>query len=203
MITKIIELFRAARESQDFLIAYRKDPHPVSLFLKRRGYNASPLYAVYEKTCESLGSSLEARGADPAELFMGGIGSTLQRLGQMPISAIRNVSQRTMADRALMLEENMGFLATAVSAAPFLGLLGTVWGVMVSFSAIKGASAMLSEVTPGISGALLTTVVGLVVALPSSIGYNVITTQIRRLRVMMDNFAQELMSDVERHFLHE
>ena len=92
----------------------------------------------------------------------------------------------------------------AVTAAPFLGLLGTVWGVMVAFGSILGSgSAMLSEVAPGISGALLTTVIGLLVALPSSVGYNIIAGQIRTLRVRMDNFLQEFMSDMERYFLHE
>ena len=94
----------------------------------------------------------------------------------------------------------MGFLATAVSSAPLLGLLGTVWGVMESFGgmAITGAPT-LAAVAPGISGALLTTVVGLLVALPSAIGFNWITNRIRSLCVQMDNFAQEFTADVQRH----
>ena len=98
----------------------------------------------------------------------------------------------------------MGLLATAVTAAPFLGLLGTVWGVMEAFSGMAATgSPMLSAVAPGISGALLTTVVGLLVALPSSIGYNMLSNKIRRFCVEMDNFSQELNQDVERYFLHE
>jgi biopolymer transport protein TolQ len=98
----------------------------------------------------------------------------------------------------------MGLLATAVSSAPFLGLLGTVWGVMDAFGgmAVKG-SATLSAVAPGISAALLTTVVGLLVALPSAIGYNLLTNQIRRLTVQMDNFAQEFDSAVRRAYFRE
>jgi biopolymer transport protein TolQ len=203
MITKFRELQKAASVSRRFLATYRKEAHPVSLFLKTQKYKMSPLNAIYEATCKSLTASLESRGADPAELFMGGVGTTLQRLGDMQVSLLRNVAQRTMTDQALLMEDKMGFLATSVTAAPFLGLLGTVWGVMVAFGNIKGGSAMLSDVTPGISGALLTTVIGLLVALPSSIGYNMIASQIRRLRVSMDNFVQEFSSDIERHFLHE
>jgi biopolymer transport protein TolQ len=111
---------------------------------------------------------------------------------------VRNVAERSVADQALMLENSMGLLATAVTTAPFLGLLGTVWGVMDSFEgmAITG-SPMLNEVAPGISGALLTTVVGLLVALPSAIGYNMLSDQIRRICVEMDNFSQQLISEIE------
>ena len=96
----------------------------------------------------------------------------------------------------------MGLLATAVTGAPFLGLLGTVWGVMDAFKAMAvTGSVMLSEVAPGISGALLTTVVGLLVALPSLIGYNLLSSEIRRMSVAMENFSDELVKDLERHFL--
>ena len=95
----------------------------------------------------------------------------------------------------------MGFLATAVTTAPFLGLLGTVWGVMAAFGGMAAQkSAQLSAVAPGISSALLTTVVGLLVALPSAIGYNLLSNQIRQLCVKTDNFAQELVSDIETHY---
>ena len=133
---------------------------------------------------------------------MGGVASESRRLDEVQVSAIRNVSERTMADQALLLENRMGLLATAASTAPFLGLLGTVWGVMEAFGgmAVSG-SAMLSDVAPGISGALVTTVVGLLVALPSAIGYNLLSDQVRRFSVEMDNFTQELASDIERHYL--
>lgn len=202
MVTKIRELRQARRASRRFLAAYRKEAHPVALFLKRQKYDASPLYVIYDKTCIALGAVLESRGADPDDLFMGGVGSTQERLSNVQVGSVRNVAERTMADRSLLLENSMGLLATAATTAPFLGLLGTVWGVMDSFGgmAVTG-SAMLSAVAPGISGALITTVVGLLVALPSLIGYNMLSDHIRRFCVEMDNFSQEFMSDIERHYL--
>jgi biopolymer transport protein TolQ len=126
---------------------------------------------------------------------------TAQRLNHRQIDAVRNVTDRTVADQMLLLESYMGFLATSVSASPFLGLLGTVWGVMAAFGGMAVAgSSTLSAVAPGIAGALLTTVVGLLVALPSSIGYNILTNQIRSLHVQMDNYAQEFMAEVQRNF---
>lgn len=203
MITKMRELAQARRTSASFLRLYRQDAHPAAVFLKRRKFEESPLYAVYAQACVELGAALESRGAAPEDLFMGGVGSSEPHLSEMQVSAIRNVAERTMADQSLLMERSMGLLATATTTAPFLGLLGTVWGVMDSFAgmAVTG-TAMLSAVAPGVSGALLTTVVGLLVALPSAIGYNMLGDQIRRLTVMLSNFCEELVSDVERHYLH-
>jgi biopolymer transport protein TolQ len=109
-----------------------------------------------------------------------------------------------MDDQALLLEGSMHLLAICVSAAPLLGLLGTVWGLLDSFGALAGTgSIMLSAVAPGIAGALLTTVVGLVVAIPSAVAYNIIVDRIRRIAVDMDNYLQQLMADIERHYMAE
>ena len=204
MVTKFRELREGRLASHRFLKAYRNESHPVRLFLQRQKYDASPFYVVYDKACLALGTTLEARGADPGDLFMGAVGSTHHRLSEGQIRFVRNVAERTVADQALFLESSMGLLATSATTAPFLGLLGTVWGVMESFGgmAVTG-SAMLSTVAPGISGALLTTVVGLLVALPSVIGYNILSDRIRRFSVEIDNFAQELTADVERHYLQQ
>ncbi|MFC1498505.1 MotA/TolQ/ExbB proton channel family protein [Verrucomicrobiota bacterium] len=202
MITKLVELRNASYSSRRFLMAFRKEAHPVSLFLKRQRRSSAPLYVIYEKTCTALGAVLESSGANADDLFMGGMSSPNGVLAEVQINSVRNVTERTTADLLLLLENNMGVLATAVTASPFLGLLGTVWGVMDAFGGmtVKG-SATLSAVAPGISGALLTTVVGLLVALPSVIGYNMLSNQIRRLTVEMDNFSQELIAGIEHHYL--
>lgn len=202
MVTKIKEVRTAKISSRRFLAAYRSEGHPVGLFLKREKYGGSPLQEIYNSACMALGAALETRGANPDDLFMGGVGARQQMLGETQIGAVRNVAERTVADQAMLLENSMGFLATAVTTAPFLGLLGTVWGVMDSFGGMaSGGGSTLSAVAPGISGALLTTVVGLLVALPSAIGYNMLSDSIRRLTVEMDNFSQEMVSDIERHYL--
>lgn len=202
MITKIMQLRRARRESAKFLRLYRTEAEPVNLFVKRARFDGSPLYRIYEKTCNALGAAIESAGANPSDLFMGGVASGEVRLTEFDANGLDQLAERTTADEALALEDNMGFLATSVASAPLLGLLGTVWGVMDSFGGMAASgSAMLSAVAPGISGALLTTVVGLVVAIPSTIGYNLLSAQIRRLCVDMENFAQEMMSDIERAYL--
>lgn len=201
MLTKAKTLRQGERMSKLFLGAYRKEGNPAALFLKRHRYDPSPLYVIYDSACHTLGAEIEARGADPDDLFMGAVGAAHRRLTPFNISAVRNVAERTLADQALLMENQMGLVATSASAAPFLGLLGTVWGVMEAFGGMaQTGTAMLSAVAPGISGALLTTVVGLLVALPSAIGYNLLSDTIRRVSVEMDNFVQELISDMERHY---
>jgi biopolymer transport protein TolQ len=199
MLTKFKELVAAKRESAGFLAAYRLESHPVSLFQEGRSRcRPSPLLVIYDQACSALGASLEASSENTDDLFVGG-GAPRIRLSERHIGSVKNASERTVADQALLLENNMGLLATAASTAPFLGLLGTVWGVMESFGNMASSGpALLSDVAPGISGALLTTVVGLLVALPSSIGYNLLSDRIRSLTVLMDNFAQELVGDLER-----
>lgn len=200
MITKGLQLRRAVAQTHDFLKSFRLQRHPIALFLQGVGFEGSPVCAVYRAACKGLGEELDLPTGAGGDRFGGGAPST-DRLTKRQISAIAGLADRTVAEEALQLERHMNLLATAVSAAPFLGLLGTVWGVMDGFGGMaREGAATLSAVAPGISAALLTTVVGLLVALPSAIGYNLLTNQIRWLTVQMDNFADELNTALQRHY---
>lgn len=201
MVSKGMELRRAAAESHRFVRAFRHEGHPISLYMRRQQFAESPVFKVYEGACLAFGMELDARGSQD-ELFHKGLDHV--RLTPLQVNAVRNAAERTIADQILALEGKMGFLATAVSASPMLGLLGTVAGVMDSFvaMAVKG-SVNLQAVAPGVAGALLTTVVGLLVAIPSAIGYNLLASRIRQLSVQMDNFADEFLAEVQRHFVRE
>ena len=92
----------------------------------------------------------------------------------------------------------MTLLGTIISGAPFLGLLGTAWGVMDCFGSMSGqTSVTLQQLAPGVSGALLTTVAGLVVAIPSVFGYNFLSTKIKKMIVDTENFAGTLSDKIE------
>ena len=205
MLTKWWQLHCADQATEDFLDAFRSDRNPTALFTRREEYSGSPLNTIYKAGCTALGGELQAHGIDPEDLLMGNITSeSHRRLSLNQLETLRAVVDRNVADEALNLEDQMGLLATAVSAAPFLGLLGTVWGVMDAFSGMaQSGSAALSAVAPGISGALLTTIVGLLVALPSMIGYNLLSSKIRRISVQMDNFAQEYISAIQNSYVIE
>lgn len=198
MAGKVKELRQARIWTGRFIRAYRESASPLQLYLGRERKNAGPAYEVYRSACSCMASALDVGDAEgsPEEGSAFGAG-----LDAAQLRSVRGLAERTLTNQVLLMEDNMGLLATATSAAPFLGLLGTVWGVMEAFSgmAVTG-SAMLSAVAPGVSGALLTTVVGLLVALPSTIGYNLLSDRIRRLTVETDSFLQELLSDIEARY---
>ncbi len=203
MLTKAVELRNAKRASQAFLAAFRNERLPTGLFRRQRRFPDSPLQTIYEMTCKALVTEFQPSGCGaPLEgLFPEELERAPAVLKQAQLNALHDVAEGNLAEQALHLENNMGFLATAISASPFLGLLGTVWGVMDAFGgmAVRGV-ATLSAVAPGISAALLTTVIGLLVALPSTVGYNILTHRIRYLSVQMENFAQELTASLQRSF---
>jgi biopolymer transport protein TolQ len=118
--------------------------------------------------------------------------------GSNAIAHMENALQRAVAWSQLRYESRMTLLGSIVSGAPFLGLLGTVWGVMDAFGAIAGTDgASIATLAPGVSGALLTTVAGLLVAIPSVFGYNYLLTQVKLQITELENFASLLADRIE------
>jgi biopolymer transport protein TolQ len=123
-----------------------------------------------------------------------GLGDSLK----MRIGHVENALQRAVARKCTEYESRMVFLATIVTGAPFMGLLGTVWGVMDSFGAVAlRASATLQMLAPGVSGALMTTVAGLLVAIPSVFGYNILLTKTKKMMTELENYASHLADRIE------
>lgn len=109
-----------------------------------------------------------------------------------------NALQRALSRQTLRYESSMIFLATIVTGAPFLGMLGTVWGVMEAFSAVAAQdSASIKTLAPGVSAALLTTIAGLVVAIPSVFGYNFLLGKSKQLVTELENYASSLADRIE------
>ncbi len=109
-----------------------------------------------------------------------------------------NAIQRAIARQTLRYESSMIFLASIVSGAPFIGLLGTVWGVMTAFSAVATQqTAGIQQLAPGVSGAMLSTIAGLVVAIPSVFGYNFLLGNTRTMISEIENYASSLADRLE------
>jgi biopolymer transport protein TolQ len=109
-----------------------------------------------------------------------------------------NALQRALARQTLHYESNMVFLASVASGAPFLGLLGTVWGVMTAFSEVGlQQTASIQTLAPGVSEALLTTICGLLVAIPSLFGYNWLLSRTRIMITELENFASAFADRIE------
>jgi biopolymer transport protein TolQ len=109
-----------------------------------------------------------------------------------------NAIQRAIARQTLRYESSMIFLASIVSGAPFIGLLGTVWGVMEAFSSVAvQQTAGIQQLAPGVSGAMLATIAGLIVAIPSVFGYNLLLGNTRQMVTELENYASSLADRIE------
>ena len=153
---------------------------------------ACPLFMVYKAGSEELDARLKTPEGRKRQMSLKGI------------EHVKRTMENAVEQESLKLESGLILLAIAVSGAPFLGLLGTVWGVMSTFGHIaQQGSASLAAMAPGVSAALITTVAGLLVAIPSMFGYNWLVHNLRVLTVELDNFAQEIMSKIETEYLED
>jgi biopolymer transport protein TolQ len=130
--------------------------------------------------------------------------SRMRLQGRMTPSAMVEGAQRAMRIALTRetgeLEHRLNFLATVGSTSPYIGLFGTVWGIMTSFHALANVNqATIAMVAPGISEALVATAMGLFAAIPAVIGYNRFSNQVDRLEVRYDNFKEEFSSILERY----
>jgi len=180
IITKGRQILKARAMSKKFLAAYRDAKDPMSLFREKQEFSGAPAFEVYAMGCGEVDYHLE--------------NNPVTVKGQKRISVV--------STEALSLEKGMIILTTAVAGGPFIGLLGTVWGVMETFSGIAmAASASLTAMAPGVAGALIATVVGLFVAIPAMFAYNLMITAIRGITQELDNFNSEVMTDLEHKYV--
>ena len=203
MAAKHLELRKAERADRAFSHAFYRQINPLELFVRGPAHPTSPMAKVYAAACVAVKREFESQ-ANKQHRALSQIDLSQERLTALQIDAIRKVAECAAADQILLLEDQMATLGTAYTIAPMLGLFGTVWGVMVAFEAMgRQGMANLSAVAPGISSALLTTVVGLIVAIPSAIGSNRLNEKIRFLGIQMENFSEKFAARLQQSFLYE
>src|SRR5262249_46812960 len=153
----------------------------------------SPLAALYYQGCREL--SLHLLGSSEVDETFSARLAVAGAIDGMNMASVRSAMERSVGEEMLKLESQLILLATAVSGAPFVGLFGTVWGVMDAFcgTALAG-KASLAAMAPGISGSLITTVIALCEAIPAMFGYNFLVTTIRNMTIEMENFSAECAS---------
>ncbi len=202
MVTKMRQVGRARREESEFLHHFRNSEDPLDIFESNCRYDNAPAFHVYRYGCNELAFQLLG-DAEVDETFRSRV-RTARMISPTQMEPIRGALERAAGERALQIESKMSILATAVSGAPFLGLLGTVWGVMDTFSGVASTEAVasLKDMAPGVSAALITTVIALLVAIPAMFGYNFLVNSIRAIGVEMDNFGAELSGKFERQFVN-
>ena len=200
MWTKGRMIWFAKKQGNVFLGLFRAARQPLRLYESRARFDGSPIFTVYKAGCTEL--TFHMLGSPEVDETFRARLDDAQKISPAQMRAVSSAMERAVGESALKLESQMILLATAVSGAPFLGLLGTVWGVMDTFSDVATAGkANLAAMAPGVSAALITTVTGLLVAIPAMFGYNFLVTSIRGMIVEMDNFAAELASEFEHKYV--
>lgn len=200
MVTKLRVVQFARQQNARFLASFRQDRQPLRLFEKNARFAGSPNFNVYRAGCQEM--TFHLLGSSEVDETFRARMDIADKISPAQMGAVNAAMERAVGETALGLESQMILLATAVSGSPFLGLLGTVWGVMDAFTGVAEAGAPnLASMAPGVSGALITTVTALCVAIPAMFGYNFLVTRIRGMIVEMDNFAAELASDFEHKFV--
>ena len=201
MVTKMRVVRLSRKRNEEFLQRFRSERQPLRIYESKVRFDGSPLYAIYRAGCREL--TFHLMGASEVDDTFWARLEIAERITPAQMRVVTTAMERAVGESALRLEAQMILLATAVSGAPFLGLLGTVWGVMDTFSGVAIAGpANLAAMAPGVSGALITTVTGLLVAIPAMFGYNFLVTSIRTLIVQNDNFAAELASEFEHKYVN-
>jgi biopolymer transport protein TolQ len=181
---------KAQNESIEFLETFWQSKRLDQIYQTSERLRASPISMVFRAGYTEL--SKIKKSQDPEATMS-------SQLGEM--ENINRALRRAAASEVTHLESLVPFLATTGSTAPFVGLFGTVWGIMNSFRDIAGAGAAnLTTVAPGISEALIATAIGLAAAIPAVIAYNYFVSKIKVLSTEMDNFSNDFLNIVKRHF---
>ncbi len=196
ILTKAITLSRARKQTQLFFDAFRESRKFSMLYAEAKQFTFSPLAHVFKAGYAELNRISRIQSGSQGSPSDSSQEPDYERTGMDNI--IRSLQQAVTAERT-RLERGVNFLATTGSSAPFIGLFGTVWGIMEAFRRIGvEKSASLAVVAPGIAEALIATAAGLAAAIPAVIFYNYFLGRINTISTEMDNFASELINIIER-----
>jgi len=176
ILTKWGALRRARTQSGRFLRAFRRAQRLQDVAAISDQFKPSPLVPVFENAYDEF-----------------------RRQGEQNLPAVQRAAQIAASEELTRLERRLPWLATTGAVAPFIGLFGTVWGIIDAFYGLGDAgAATLRAVAPGISEALITTAAGLAAAIPAVIAYNAFTHSMREFGSRMDDFSLELLNLIER-----
>jgi biopolymer transport protein TolQ len=186
MLSKLASFRAAGSQSARFIRAFRKSGRLSEVAAIADQFRPSPLVAVFHEIHDEYQRQSGGRGTPPNP------------------QALDRAAQTASSEALTYLEQRMTWLATIAQAAPFIGLFGTVMGIVDAFHGLgtQGA-ATLRAVAPGISEALITTAAGLVVAIPALVGYNQLTARLREFASRMDDFGRELLNAIENAALYQ
>lgn len=185
---------KAEAHTTQFLDVFRRSSKFSEVQAVCRSLGESPLVGLFQAGYTELNTQLRgATGDKPA--------ATATRPTLKSLEAVDRALLRASSTELTKLEQRVGFLATTASITPFIGLFGTVWGIMTAFQAIGAVgSSNLAVVAPGIASALIATAAGLFAAIPAVYFYNHFTSKVRGFASQMEDFSLEFLNISERNF---
>ncbi len=191
------ELSFVGMATRRFLRDFSTGQDVLEYYLQRRPSATSGIEGLYKETCERL---LKILSPDARSLLAGRQGADAS-LTAREIELVRGTCEHALDEEEIRVERGMGVISTIVALEPMLGLLGTVWGVLDAFAEMGTAgSANLATIAPSISAALVTTVVGLLIAIPGVIAHARLSASVRNITSDVEGFADELMGRIACEF---
>ena len=211
IITKFRQLYIARRAAKKFFTAYNSTRDPLDIKKRGEEFDGAPAYQLYERGADEVlyhlkNNPVAVKGAVAPSAGEGNTDHLARaqatKISTASFEAVKVILEEAAAREAMSLEKGMIVLSTAVAGGPFIGLLGTVWGVMETFAGIaKANQASLTAMAPGVAGALIATVTGLLVAIPAMFGYNFMVTTIRHITQELDGFATRYANQIEHTYV--
>ena len=192
MIGKWIDLRDKIKESERFRKFFTDTDMLLGYYYsnQRMTVSKNPLINVYIASSKRIVRELNNAGVDARTLSE----TRGLKLSKGAITLVKGAAEEELSAQSLLVEKYMTILGACASLATLLGLLGTVLGVLFAFQSMGAKGAVnLSEIAPSLSSAMLTTVVGLLVAIPSIFGYNILVGSIRQVNIILDGFTDELL----------
>jgi biopolymer transport protein ExbB/TolQ len=210
ILTKFRQLQIARKATKRFFEAYASTRDPLDIQRKGEEFDGAPAYQLYIRGADELAYQLknnpvpvrtisrlsgDAETSTSTEILAK---TTATKISLPSFEAVKVILEEAAGTQAMALEKGMIVLSTAVAGGPFIGLLGTVWGVMSTFAGIAASnSASLTAMAPGVAAALVATVTGLLVAIPAMFAYNFMVTSIRAITQELDGFASRYANQIE------
>ena len=193
-VAKLLQYSKARQDSKEFAATFWESRNFTKVDETCKHLSASPLAQVFSSGYRELSNVIEEDKA---------AGEAAGQLNdEAKIEMIDTSMKRAQYQEGLRLERGLTFLASVASAAPFIGLFGTVWGIMNAFNGLSQAgSSTIQAVAPGISEALIATAIGLAAAIPAAVAYNYFAVAVKNFRENMDKFSGEFISIANRYFL--
>lgn len=187
---------KAKNADMDFISVYKDCQSLKEVSARLQTLPNSPLKLMFESGYTELSRIKENAGGQE------GMAKLKNHFQSMGLGALERALRMGMNNSSVQLERSLPVLASIGSITPFIGLLGTVWGIIDSFTGLAGGGATLDAVAPGIAEALVATAIGLFAAIPAVWFYNKFNAQLSEFQSEMENFVQDFLNVVERSLIH-